>query len=82
MLHLAAQEEIDFDPTLIMPFSCLTVGPSGCGRTYFVNSVLENYQHVMNAVPNNVVWIYTSFEPMYAELQKMNKINKICHGIV
>ena len=32
----------------------------------------------MNTVPENIVWIYTSFQPLYAELQKTNK--KICQG--
>ncbi len=74
-------EEIDFDPRFSMPFSCMIVGPSGCGKTYFVKSVLENCEHVMNATPENIVWIYTSFQPMYTELQKMNKRVKFVKGL-
>ncbi len=71
-------EEIDFYPRFCVPFSCLIVGPSGCGKSYFVRSVLENCEHVMNAEPENTVQIYTFFHPMYTELQKMNKCICIC----
>lgn len=81
MSHLAMMEEVEFDPRLKVPFSCLMVGPSGCGKTYFVKSVLENCEHVMNTVPENIVWIYTSFQPMYGELQKMNKKIKFIEGL-
>lgn len=74
-------EEIDYDPRLKVPFSCLIVGPSGCGETHFVKSVLENCEHVVNTVPENIVWIYTSFQPMYAELQKMNKKITFVEGL-
>lgn len=74
-------EEIEFDPRLQLPFSCLVVGPSGCGKTVFVKNVLENCEHVMNDVPNNIVWIYTSFQPLYTELQKKNKKIRFIKGL-
>jgi len=74
-------KEIDFDPRLKTPFSCLIVGPSGCGKSFFVKSVLHNCNHVMDVVPENIVWIYTSFQPLYAELQKMNKKIKFVEGL-
>lgn len=64
--------QIDFEPRLRVPFSCLVVGPSGCGKTFFVKNVLQNCIHVMDVQPQNIVWIYTSFQPMYAELQEKN----------
>nr|DAC81316.1 TPA_asm: FtsK [Larimichthys croaker adintovirus] len=81
MSHLTNVEQVHFDPRLAAPFSCMIVGPSGCGKTYFVKSVIENCEHVINGVPDNIVWIYTSFQPMYAELQKMNKKIKFVEGL-
>ena len=69
-------KEIDFDPRLKTPLSCLIVGPSGCGKSF-----LHNCNHVMDVVPENIVWIYTSFQPLYAELQKMNKKIKFVEGL-
>ena len=77
----ADHRPIDFDPRLRVPFSCQIVGPSGCGKTFFVKSVLENCQDVLSQVPENIVWIYTSFQPMYDELQKMNKKIKFVEGL-
>lgn len=74
-------EEIDFDHRLKVPFSCLVVGPSGCGKTHFVKCVLENCERSMNTVPANIVWIYTSFQPMYEELSKTNKNIKFVEGL-
>lgn len=74
-------EEIDFEPRFIFPFSCLIVGPSGCGKTYFAKNVLENCEHVMDVTPENIVWIYTSFQPMYSELQKLNKNIQFVEGL-
>ena len=79
MSHLV--EEIDFDIRLQMPFSCQIVGPSGCGKTFFVKTVLENCEHVLSELPDNIVWIYTSFQPMYAELQKKIKNIKFVEGL-
>lgn len=74
-------EEVNFDPRLCVPFSCMIVGPSGCGKTFFVKRLLENCEHVMDSVPDNIVWIYTSFQPMYDELKKMNKNIKFVEGL-
>ena len=74
-------EQIDFDPRLKVPFSCLVVGPSGCGKTYFIKSVLEKCERVMDAVPENIVWIYTSYQPMYDEMKKMNKRITFLEGL-
>jgi len=81
MSHQNVMEEVDFEPRFIFPFSCLIVGPSGCGKTYFVKNVLESCEHAMNIVPENIVWIYTSFQPMYSELQRLNKKIKFVEGL-
>lgn len=51
----------------------MILGPSRCRKTYFEKNILENCEHVMDAVLENMVWIYISFEPMFADLQKINK---------
>ena len=81
MSRFSDVKEIDFDPRLKTPFSCLIVGPSGCGKSFFVKSVLKKCNHVMDVVPENIVWIYTSFQPLYAELQRLNKNIKFVEGL-
>lgn len=65
--------EAGINTKLVLPFSCLVVGPSGCKKTYFVKSVLEQCKNVLDAVPDNIVWVYTSFQPMYQELSRVIK---------
>lgn len=74
-------QEVYFDPRFTKPFSCMIVGASGCGKSYFVGKMLQNLEHVMNVVPDNIVWIFTSFQPLYAELQKLNKNIKFVEGL-
>lgn len=62
-------QEIEFDQRFKTPFSCRVVGPSGCDKSFLVKSV----NHVMDVVPEIIVWIYTSFQSMYAQLQKIYK---------
>ena len=74
-------EEIEIEPRFIFLFSCLIVGPSGCGKTYFPNNELENCKTVMNVIPDNIVWIYTSFQPLYSEPQKTIKNIQFLKGL-
>lgn len=74
-------EEVNFDDRFTGPFSCLIVGPSGCGKSYFVKSVLENYRRVLNFVPENIVWIYSNYQPLYSDLKKMNKNITFVEGL-
>lgn len=35
----------------------------------------------MDSVPQNIVWIYSCFQPLYSELQKMNKGIRFVEGL-
>lgn len=69
MSHLAVIQETDFDPRLHVPFSCMIDRTSRCGKTSFVKNVLEKYEYAVDLVPENTVWIYTSFQTNYVKLQ-------------
>lgn len=69
-----------FDPRLQLPFSALIAGPSNSGKTCFVKSILENSEHVLSQKPDNVVWCYSCYQPLYDELLKTIKI-KFVEGI-
>jgi GTPase SAR1 family protein len=69
-----------FDPRLKRPFSALIAGPSNSGKTCFVKSILDNSEHVLCQKPDNNVWCYSCYEPLYDELLKTIKI-KFFEGI-
>ena len=72
MMHL--MEEFEFDPRLKLPFLCLIVGSCGCGKSYFVKHILNNFEHLINEELANL-WIYTSDQHLSIELQKENRKN-------
>lgn len=62
-----------FDSRLQMPFSCIVCGPSNSGKSFFIKLLLENFMYSMSKIPEQIVWCYTCWQPLYDELS--NKIN-------
>lgn len=50
------------------PFSAILAGPSNCGKTYFIKNMLDHAHTVLSVVPENIVWCYACWQPMYKEL--------------
>ena len=69
-----------FDPRLQLPFSALIAGPSNSDKTCFVKSILGNSEHVFSQKPDNIVWCYSCYQPLYDDLLKKIKI-KFVEGI-
>lgn len=63
-------EEVNFDPRLRMPFSCLVAGPSGSGKTYFIYQILRNIEHTLSKVPSKIIFSYSSYQKNYDTIKK------------
>jgi len=51
-------------------FSMLVVGPSQCGKTYFVEELLTKpCIHYPNKKPRRIEWFYNQWQPRYKSLQ-------------
>jgi hypothetical protein len=48
------------------PFNALVVGPTSCGKTVFVNRLLQS--NIITPKPNKVYWFYGIYQPLYDEL--------------
>jgi len=44
------------------PFTCIVAGPTSCGKTSFVKSLLENVRNMVDAPPDNIIWCYGEFQ--------------------
>lgn len=66
--------ELNFDPRFQLPFTALLVGTSGSGKSFFVKRLLENMKHTFSRCPDQIIWCYSSFQPMYDELAKTVKV--------
>lgn len=72
-----SKSEVNFDARLQHPFSLVVSGPSNCGKTFFVKSVLENVSSVVSHKIDNIVYIYSCWQNLYNELLKICDINFI-----
>nr|DAC81259.1 TPA_asm: FtsK [Astyanax tetra cavefish adintovirus] len=62
-----------FDARLQLPFSCIVCGPSNSGKSFFIKTLLENCAVSMSKIPDQIVWCYSCWQPLYDEL--MNVVN-------
>lgn len=67
--------KIDFDARLQHPFSAVVSGPSNCGKTFFVKEVIDNASRVISHKIENIVYIYSCWQPLYDQLLKNHQIN-------
>lgn len=72
--------EVNFDPRFQLPFTALLVGASGTGKSFFVKHLLQNMDHTLSRVPDQIIWCYSSYQSMYDELSKHVNI-KFMEGI-
>ena len=59
------------DPRLQHPFTCLISGPTMCGKTFFVQRLLENLSQHVNVPIKDVIWCYGEWQPCYESLKKL-----------
>ena len=45
------------------PFTCIVAGPTGCGKTSLVKSIIE--QNGIHLSPSTVLWLYAVDQPLY-----------------
>ena len=50
------------------PFSMMVVGPSGSGKSHFVNKLISQREHLFDKAPERVVWCYGIWQPFYKSL--------------
>merc|ERR1712240_860940 len=51
------------------PFTCVIAGPTGCGKTMWVKQFLKYMSLIMSPVPQEVVWCYGEWQPVYDEMK-------------
>lgn len=63
-----------FDGRLQHPFSLVISGPSNCGKTFFVKSIIEKASTIISTKIDNIVYIYSCWQPLYNQLLQIRKI--------
>ena len=52
------------------PFTCIVTGPTGCGKTTLVKSIIE--ENVIEPLPKNILWLYAADQPLYKGMKGVN----------
>lgn len=69
------REAIGYETRLHHPFSMVIAGPSNCGKTFFVKDIIQYADTIITAKVDNIVYIYSCWQPMYDQLLKIRPIN-------
>ena len=56
------------DPTWQHPFTCVISGPTGSGKTYFVEHFIASIDKMMTPAPEEIIWCYSEYQPAYIRL--------------
>ena len=57
------------DGTLHHPFTCIVAGPTGCGKTRWVRTLLERREDFIDPPPERIYWYYAEYQPDYEALK-------------
>ncbi len=68
------------DSRLQHPFTCCCAGMTGCGKTKWVQKLLMGREKTINEYPENIIWCYGEYQPIYSELQKEIPCLKFLNG--
>jgi hypothetical protein len=52
------------------PFTANITGPTGCAKTYFVKTLLQNCRTKMAPPSQSIVWLHKRWQPLYDEISR------------
>ena len=59
-----------YDPHLVWPYSLLSCGPTGCGKTTRIAELLKHHEELCTHTPKKLIWIYGVEQPDLLETIK------------
>ena len=70
------------DTRLVHPFTSIVAGPTGCGKTAFVVSLLRNSHTLVNLPPEKITWCYGEWQPLYSILSTIHPNLECVEGLL
>ena len=62
------------DPTWKHPFTSVIAGPTGSGKTYFVERFITHIDKMMTPTPDEIIWCYSEYQPAYEQLSRQGVV--------
>lgn len=53
---------------LLHPFTCMVAGTTGCGKTVWVQQLLDHAHTMITPPPQRIVYCYSQWQPAYVEM--------------
>ena len=69
------------DTRLVHPFTSIGAGPTGCGETTFVVSLLRHSLTLINLPPEKITWCYGEWQPLYSTLSTIHPNLECVEGL-
>ena len=69
------------DTRLVHPFTSIVAGPTGCGKTTFVVSLLRHSHTLVNLPPEKITWCYGEWQPLYSTLSTIHPNLECVEGL-
>ena len=66
---------------LVHPFTSIVAGPTCCGKTTFVVSVLRHSRTLVNLPPEKITWCYGEWQPLYSTLSTIHPNLECVEGL-
>ena len=69
------------DTRLVHPFTSIVDGPTGCGKTTFVVSLLHHSHTLVNLPPEMITWCCGEWQPLHSTLSTIHPNLECVEGL-
>ena len=63
------------------PFTKIVAGPTGCGKTTYVDSLIDRAEQFIDPPPQRIIWFFKQWQPLYAEIKRKHPHVEFIMGV-
>ena len=70
------ERQVEFDPRLKHPFTCMVVGPTQCGKTRFVLELIHR-SRCIHPFPERIVWCFGCYQDLFRSVDDVEFVEGV-----